>query len=47
MKTPVSVVALITQEEYGEAFESIAEEIDRMKYGLDMVLHMARLEELE
>ncbi|MBW3496738.1 sensor histidine kinase [Bacillus sp. FDAARGOS_1420] len=47
MKTPVSVVELIIQEEHGEAFESIAEEIDRMKYGLDMVLHMARLEELE
>ncbi|MBW3496600.1 HAMP domain-containing sensor histidine kinase [Bacillus sp. FDAARGOS_1420] len=47
MKTPVSVVALITQEEHGEAFESIAEEIDRMKCGLEMVLHMARLETFE
>lgn len=47
MKTPVSVIELITQEEHGEAFESIAEEIDRMKYGLDMVLHMARLDALE
>ncbi|HDR7951284.1 TPA: sensor histidine kinase [Bacillus toyonensis] len=47
MKTPVSVVELITQEEHGESFESIAEEIDRMKYGLEMVLHMARLETFE
>ncbi|PDY98447.1 hypothetical protein COD89_22100 [Bacillus thuringiensis] len=47
MKTPVSVVELITQEEHGETFESIAEEIDRMKYGLEMVLHMARLETFE
>ena len=47
MKTPVSVVALITQKEHGETFESIAEEIDRMKYGLEMVLHMARLETFE
>ncbi len=47
MKTPISVVELITQEEYSETFESIAEEMDRMKYGLEMVLHMARLEAFE
>jgi len=47
MKTPVSVVELITQEEHGETFESIAEEIDRMKHGLEMVIHMARLETFE
>ncbi|HGA1022243.1 TPA: sensor histidine kinase [Bacillus cereus] len=47
MKTPLSVIELITQEEDGESFESIAEEVDRMKYGLEMVLYMARLETFE
>ncbi|WP_410993492.1 sensor histidine kinase [Bacillus cereus] len=47
MKTPLSVIELITQEEHGEAFESITEEIDRMKSGLEMVLYMARLETFE
>ncbi|MGR3775899.1 sensor histidine kinase [Bacillus paramycoides] len=47
MKTPLSVIELITQEEDGESFESIAEEIDRMKYGLEMVLYMERLETFE
>lgn len=47
MKTPLSVIELITQEEDGESFESIAEEVDRMKYGLEMVLYMERLETFE
>lgn len=47
MKTPLSVIELITQEEDGESFESIVEEVDRMKYGLEMVLYMARLETFE
>ncbi|KXH80115.1 MULTISPECIES: sensor histidine kinase [Bacillus] len=47
MKNPLSVVELITQEEHGETFKSIAEEMDCIKYGLDMVIHIARLEELD
>ncbi|PGW47445.1 sensor histidine kinase [Bacillus thuringiensis] len=47
MKTPLSVIELITQEEDGESYESIVEEVDQMKYGLEMVLYMARLETFE
>ncbi|MED1270122.1 sensor histidine kinase [Bacillus mycoides] len=47
MKTPLSVIELITQEENGKHFESIAEEVDRMRYGLEMALYMARLETFE
>ncbi|MGN4446718.1 sensor histidine kinase [Bacillus cereus group sp. MYBK79-1] len=47
MKTPLSVIELITQEENGESIESIVEEVDRMKYGLEMVLYTARLETFE
>ncbi|MBH0318334.1 MULTISPECIES: sensor histidine kinase [Bacillus cereus group] len=47
MKTPLSVIELITQEEDGESFESIVEEVERMQYGLEMVLYMARLETFE
>ncbi|MGU3443000.1 sensor histidine kinase [Bacillus cereus] len=47
MKTPLSVIELIAQEEHGESFESIVEEVDQMKYGLEMVLYMARLETFE
>lgn len=47
MKTPLSVIELITQEEDGESFESIVEEVDQMQYGLEMVLYMARLETFE
>ncbi|PGS77499.1 hypothetical protein COC69_19750 [Bacillus cereus] len=47
MKTPLSIIELITQEEDGESFESIAEEVDRMKYGVEIVLYMERLETFE
>ncbi|MGE7891052.1 sensor histidine kinase [Bacillus cereus] len=47
MKTPLSVIELITQEENGEVFESIVEEVDQMQYGLEMVLYMARLQTFE
>ncbi|PEN81025.1 hypothetical protein CN553_29305 [Bacillus cereus] len=47
MKTPLTVIELIAQEEHGESFESIVEEVDQMKYGLEMVLYMARLETFE
>ena len=47
MKTHLSVIELITQEENGEVFESIVEEVDQMQYGLEMVLYMARLQTFE
>lgn len=47
MKTPLSVIELITQDADDERFESIAEETDRMRQGLEMVLNMARLEIFE
>lgn len=47
MKTPLSVIRLITQDAYDERFESIAEEADQMRQGLEMVLNMARLETFE
>ncbi|MED4729814.1 sensor histidine kinase [Aneurinibacillus migulanus] len=43
MKTPLSVIELITQDEDDLRFESIAEETDRMRKGLEMVLYVARL----
>ncbi|WIY59518.1 sensor histidine kinase [Bacillus arachidis] len=47
MKTPLSVIELITQDADDERFESISEEVDRMRTGLEMVLYMARLETFE
>ncbi|HHQ2481168.1 TPA: sensor histidine kinase [Bacillus cereus] len=47
MKTPLSVINLITQDIDDERFESISEETERMKQGLEMVLYMARLETFE
>lgn len=47
MKTPLSVIELITQDVDDERFESISEEVDRMRTGLEMVLYMARLETFE
>ncbi|EJR89808.1 hypothetical protein IKE_05983 [Bacillus cereus VD196] len=47
MKTPVSVINLITQDVDDERFESIAEEAERIKQGLEMVIYMARLETFE
>ncbi|KFN03208.1 sensor histidine kinase [Bacillus clarus] len=44
MKTPLSVIELITQDEIDPRFESIGEETDKMKKGLEMALHVARLE---
>jgi signal transduction histidine kinase len=49
MKTPVSVINLILQdqknEEYREVFDSIAEENERISQGLEMMLYNARLNE--
>ncbi|MCJ8010063.1 sensor histidine kinase [Lederbergia wuyishanensis] len=47
MKTPLSVIQLITQEEDDERFTSIQEEVDKIGKGLDMVLYAARLETFE
>ncbi|TDF98860.1 sensor histidine kinase [Paenibacillus piri] len=55
MKTPVSVIGLLIQQfrETGaaanarELLESIEEENDRLYYGLDMILQMARLDQFE
>ena len=47
MKTPLSVMEMITQEDDNDSFRSISEESDRIRRGLDMVLYMARLETFE
>lgn len=55
MKTPVSVINLLVQQEsgvetIGEArtlFKSVEEEVERLTQGLEMVLHAARLERFE
>ncbi|GIP20732.1 HAMP domain-containing sensor histidine kinase [Paenibacillus sp. J22TS3] len=47
MKTPLSVIDLITQGEDEPQYENISEEADRMRQGLEMVLYMARLETFE
>ena len=47
MKTPLSVIHLILQEREGPPFTAIADELDRMKKGLDTVLYTARLDAFE
>ncbi|MCJ7840141.1 sensor histidine kinase [Lederbergia sp. NSJ-179] len=47
MKTPLSVIELITQENDDEHLESIREETDKLEKGLEMVLYAARLEVFE
>ncbi|CAH8770280.1 sensor histidine kinase [Paenibacillus dendritiformis] len=47
MKTPLSVIELITQDAEDPKLASISEEADQMKRGLDMVLYMARLDTFE
>ncbi|MGM1050651.1 MAG: sensor histidine kinase [Bacillota bacterium] len=47
MKTPLSVIEMITQEDDNDSFRSISEESDRLRRGLDMVLYMSRLETFE
>jgi OmpR family two-component system sensor histidine kinase YxdK len=44
MKTPLSVIELITQDEDDERLDSISEESERLRQGLEMVLYMSRLE---
>ncbi|WP_026677790.1 sensor histidine kinase [Fictibacillus gelatini] len=43
MKTPLSVIELLIQDDDDPRFESIAEETDRIRKGLEMVLYVARL----
>lgn len=47
MKTPLSVIEMIAQEEEDERTRSIAEEAERMRRGLEMVLYVARLDTFE
>lgn len=47
MKTPLSVIHLMIQDEDEPCFTSIGDELDRMKKGLEMVLYTARLDEFE
>jgi two-component system, OmpR family, sensor histidine kinase YxdK len=47
MKTPLSVIHLMIQDEDNPRFTAIGDELDRMKKGLDMVLYTARLDEFE
>lgn len=47
MKTPLSVIEMITQEDDNESYKSISEEADRLRRGLDMVLYMSRLDTFE
>lgn len=48
MKTPISVIHLILQENEGEPYiESIREEIERINRGLNTAMNMARLESFE
>lgn len=55
MKTPVSVIHLLTEqglevvslEESKKLFQSIVEENERLEHGLEMILHMDRLEKFE
>lgn len=46
MKTPISVLELLLQEEHLDK-KSVQEEVDRLKRGLDMVLMNARLDNFE
>ncbi|OWR30691.1 hypothetical protein CDO73_08825 [Saccharibacillus sp. O23] len=47
MKTPLAVIELLTQEADDEQADSIAEEAERLRKGLEMVLSMSRLERFE
>lgn len=47
MKTPLSVIHLMVQDEDDPRFLAIGDELDRLKKGLDMVLYTARLDTFE
>lgn len=47
MKTPLSVLNMLSQEEQGELAEILTDEIDRMNYLLNQILHLLRMENME
>lgn len=47
MKTPLSVIHLIIQNEDDERFIAIGDELDRLKKGLETILYMSRLDTFE
>ncbi|MGG1675593.1 ATP-binding protein [Neobacillus sp. NRS-1170] len=47
MKTPLSVIHLMIQDEDDPRFTAIGDELDRLKKGLEMVLYTARLDTFE
>lgn len=47
MKTPISVIHLILQDDDDPRFAAIGDELDRLKKGLDLVLYTARLDTFE
>ncbi|MFJ8258769.1 ATP-binding protein [Peribacillus asahii] len=47
MKTPLSVIHLIIQDEDDSRFTAIGDELDRLKKGLETVLYTARLDSFE
>ncbi|MBP1989018.1 sensor histidine kinase [Paenibacillus eucommiae] len=47
MKTPISVIQLMLQELEDQAADSIQEELDRLRKGLEMVIYTARLDRFE
>jgi len=47
MKTPLSVIQLTAQELDGPEADSIMEELERLKKGMEMVIHTSRLERFE
>ncbi|WP_040205693.1 sensor histidine kinase [Neobacillus jeddahensis] len=47
MKTPVSVIHLMIQDEDDPRFTAIGDELDRLRKGLEMVLYTARLDTFE
>ncbi|WP_440109637.1 sensor histidine kinase [Paenibacillus sp. QZ-Y1] len=47
MKTPLSIIQLTLEDVEGETAGSIQDELDKMRKGLEMVLHSSRLEQFE
>lgn len=47
MKTPLSVIHLLMQDDDSTKAESVREELDRLKRGLETVLYLARLDRFE
>ncbi|MCH5583983.1 sensor histidine kinase [Shimazuella sp. AN120528] len=47
MKTPLSVISLILQEQASPAFDSIRDEIEKVSSGLEMILYASRLDAFE